>query len=402
MSQVDLAERNRRLAAARHAPRPKHALRRALLRVLAGWPRLPQAPRPDPDHVLFIRPDHVGDALLSMPAILAAKRAAPHLRISVLCGAWAAEVYAAYPEIDQVLTLPFPGFVRSKKAGGWWGPYGLAFRSAGMVRKIGAGVAVLLRPDHWWGGLLTARAGIPVRVGYATPDLAPFLTDSHPYAPDHAVREGLGLVGRWTGPIDAARAAAVRLTFPIHPADRAYVEGLLEPTLRGGPLVVIHPGAGSPYKTWAAGNWAQVADVLVERASARIVFTGSDKEHAPILTALGLMRHPSAAQSVAGETNLAQLAALYARATLVMGPDTGPLHLAVAVGTPTIHLYGPADPARFGPYGDPDRQVVIGSEIGCRPCGILDWTGDDPANHPCIREIATARVLAAALRAVRG
>lgn len=398
MSQVDLAERNRRLAAARHAPRPKHAVRRALLRVLAAWPRLPRPPRPNPDHVLFIRPDHVGDALLSTPAILAFKQARPHARISVLCGAWAAEVYAAYPEIDQVLTLPFPGFVRGKKTGGWFGPYGLAFRSAGWLRQLGAGVAVLLRPDHWWGGLLAARAGIPVRVGYATPDLAPFLTERRPYTPAHAVQEGIGLIESLTGPI----SAAVRLTFPVHPADSAYVDSLLDPALRGGPLVVIHPGAGSPYKTWAAGNWAQVADVLVERAAARIVFTGSDREHAPILTALGLMRHASAAQSLAGETNLAQLAALYARAVLVMGPDTGPLHLAVAVGTPTIHLYGPADPARFGPYGDPQKHVVIGSEMACRPCGILDWTGDDPANHPCIRDIATARVLAAALRAVRG
>jgi len=102
---------------------------------------------------------------------------------------------------------------------------------------------------------------------------------------------------------------------------------------------------------------------------------------------------------LAGETSVGQLAALYEGARVVLGPDSGPLHLATAVGAPTVHLYGPADPAEFGPWGDPARHIVLTTAIACRPCRILDWPGADPAGHPCVRDIAPDAVLEAAVRA---
>ncbi|MHB8629092.1 MAG: glycosyltransferase family 9 protein [Aggregatilineales bacterium] len=78
---------------------------------------------------------------------------------------------------------------------------------------------------------------------------------------------------------------------------------------------------------------------------------------------------------------------------------TGPLHLAVACGTPTVHLYGPTDPSEFGPWGDPNRHVVLTSAISCRPCRILDWPDTDAANHPCVRDIPPRAVIEAVLRA---
>jgi ADP-heptose:LPS heptosyltransferase len=102
-----------------------------------------------------------------------------------------------------------------------------------------------------------------------------------------------------------------------------------------------------------------------------------------------------------GDASIGQLAALYKRCAAVLGPDSGPLHLAAAVGTATVTLFGPADPVEFGPWGPAERHLVLTSTIGCRPCRVIDWGTDDPANHPCIRDITVDRVLEAARRLVQ-
>lgn len=385
-----LVERNRKLTAERHRATGRERLRRAMLRFAATLPVV-RAKDADPNTLLLVRPDHLGDVLLSMPAIQALKRANPSLRLVALAGAWSAEVLAAYPEIDLVLTLPFPGFTRDSRRGFW--PVD-TLRWARQVRQLNARAAVLLRPDHWWGGLLTKLGGVRRRVGYRTPDLSPFLTERIPFSQQHSVLEVARLLEAWTGRLDPA---SLRLTFPVSELDEAYIDGLLNNQARpGAPLIVLHPGAGSPIKTWPPDHLAYIADWLTERWDGQIVFTGSDREHEQVWQVMDRMRRP--AFSLAGETNIGQLAALYRRAAVVIGPDTGPLHLAVASGAPTVHLYGPADPAQFGPWGDVSRHAVVTSGIGCRPCRVLDWSGDDPANHPCIREINVQQVIEAAQR----
>ena len=99
-----------------------------------------------------------------------------------------------------------------------------------------------------------------------------------------------------------------------------------------------------------------------------------------------------------GDTQVSQLAALYERALVVVGPDSGPLHLAAAVGAPTVTLFGPADPVEFGPWGAPNKHIVLASPIGCRPCRVLNWGGDNPEFHPCMRDITTGQVLEAVRR----
>jgi heptosyltransferase-2/heptosyltransferase-3 len=101
---------------------------------------------------------------------------------------------------------------------------------------------------------------------------------------------------------------------------------------------------------------------------------------------------------LAGETRIGTLAAVLERAALALGPDSGPLHLAAAVGTPTVALFGPADPDEFRPWGPAQHHSVLVSDIGCRPCRILDWNGDGLENHPCVRDIRAERVVDAAHR----
>jgi heptosyltransferase-2/heptosyltransferase-3 len=268
--------------------------------------------------------------------------------------------------------------------------------AARNLRRIGYGSAIIFRPDHWWGAMVAYLAGIPERIGYNLPDTAPFLTNAIPLQHDHAVTQSLRLVEEWTGAI-APQNAFYR--FPVDHVDRGYVDGYLQEwgINANHPIICIHPGSGTWVKHWTEEKWAVVGDTLAEQLGAAIVFTGGDHE-------LQLIRRIAASMKqtycvIAGETHVGQLGALFSRARVVLGPDSGPLHLAAAVGTPTVTLYGPADPVEFGPWGSPQKHHVVTSNIGCRPCRIIDWADDGPENHPCVREISLAQVLDAARRA---
>jgi len=108
------------------------------------------------------------------------------------------------------------------------------------------------------------------------------------------------------------------------------------------------------------------------------------------------MRNP--AVDLAGQTTLGQLAAVYERCKLVLGSDSGPLHLAVAVGAATVHLYGPVPSAKFGPWGDPARNVVLHTPFVCAPCYRLDWPQAALPMHRCMDAIEPQSVLETALR----
>lgn len=383
------------MAQAFHSTPLKHRLRRAILHVAANVPVLP-ARKTNHRRILFIRPDHLGDVLLTSPAIRALKAARPDMEIHMLVGPWSADVMAAYPEVDQVLTLAFPGFSRTPKEN-WRTPYQAALNAARHLRRIGYGSVVILRPDHWWGGLVAKLAGIPERIGYDLPDIAPYLTQAVDLQGKHVVEQNLRLVEQWTGNIENKR---IRYDFPVDPVDAAHVKGYLQE--KGispeQPLFCIHPGSGTWVKQWPEDKWAEAADTLVEQIGAQVVFTGGAHE-APLIRRIAAhMKQP--AIITVGDTAVGTLAALFQRAKVVLGPDSGPLHLAVAVGTATVTLFGPADPQEFGPWGDAQKHLVLTSDIGCRPCRVLDWRDDDPAYHPCLREISVGRVLDAARRVV--
>ena len=380
------------MAAAFHAVPLKHQLRRIALEIAAELP-ISQA-RKTTDRILLLRPDHLGDVLLTTPAIRALRRAHPHAELHALVGPWSANVLANLADLDVVLTLPFPGFSRSEKVD-WRLPYKLVIESSRILRRIGYDTAIIFRPDHWWGALLAHLAGIPRRIGYNLPNVAPFLTEAIEHQHDHAVMQSARLVEPLTG---ALEAHDLPLDFHVEANDRAWVSGYLEEwgVDQGTPLIAIHPGSGAWVKAWDEAKWASVGDTLAEQLDGLVVLTGSDLE-LPLCQRIAA-RMKQRPIIMAGDTGIGTLAALFQRCMVVLGPDSGPLHLAVAVDTPTVALYGPADPTEFGSWGSSERHKVLTSEIGCRPCRVLDWGSDDPAYHPCVREITSARVLDAARR----
>ena len=381
--------------------RGRERIRLTLLRLFASLttPFLPPSILRPPSSILLIRPDHLGDLLFATPAIRALRAALPQVYIACLVGPWSKAVLRNNPHLDEVMTCPFPGFTRRPKPSPLQ-PYSLLWRYARWLRARRFDLAVVLRFDHWWGALLAYLAGIPRRVGYDVAEVRPFLTEAVPYVPGrHEVEQNLALVERAAG--CELPMADSPLEFHLTAEDRAFAEGFLTErgVGEGDLLICIHPGAGAPVKLWREEAWARVGDALAQRYGAKIILTGSAGER-PLCEAIA--RRMAAEPIVAaGETTLGGLAALMARSRLVLGVDSGPLHLAVAVGAPTVHLYGPVDSRTFGPWGDPARHVVITSNMDCIPCNRLDYAPEELDEHPCVRNIPAERVLEAAERLLR-
>jgi ADP-heptose:LPS heptosyltransferase len=246
--------------------------------------------------------------------------------------------------------------------------------------------------------MLAHVAGISERIGYATENVEQFLTQAIPYQHDHAIRQNLRLVEQWTSTISDED---VSYYLNIYDDER---ESIKEHLAKFGmkakqPYFCIHPGSGTWVKRWQNAAWAKVADTLIEQLDATVVFTGTNSERSLINDIQNRMQHKS--YTTAGELSLEMLTALYEKALVVLGPDSGPLHLAAAVKTPTVALFGPANPIEFSPWGDKRQHMILHSAIGCRPCRVLDWGDDDPENHPCLRDISIGQVLEAARTVVK-
>lgn len=377
--------------------RPRARL--ALLRAVGATYTRSRAGRA-PESVLLIRPDHLGDALLLTPALHALRQALPAARLTLLLGPWSAAAIAGNPDIDAVETLAFPGFERKAKENPL-APYRLLFDAAERL-KGRFDTAVVLRYDHWWGAWLAAAAGIPRRIGYDWPETRPFLTEAVPYAAGrHEALQNARLLEALAPGIEDGLGPA---RYHVSDADRAWAAARLAGWEQARGIesprrIAIHPGAGAAVKQWPVEQWAAVADALHEATGAGMILTGGPGEGELTGGIAARMRAPHL--DLAGQTSFEQLAAVYSQCDLVLGSDSGPLHLAVATGAKTVHLYGPVPAAKFGPWGDAARNLVLNSPFSCAPCDRLDWPPAALRLHGCVAAIRPDDVIDAALRLIR-
>jgi ADP-heptose:LPS heptosyltransferase len=355
--------------------------------------------------ILLIRPDHLGDMVLTTPVLDALKKQVPDASITMMVGPWSSEVVARHPAIDELITCRFPGFQRAAQHP--LAPYTLLLKTARQLRRGKYDLAINLRPDFWWGAALLYLAGIPCRIGYNIQPSTPFLTHTLPFIqPEHATVSNLCL-----GSAGLQALGYPPLPEPFTPANyppvftptdderawaiqRLAAAGVEQTT----PIVIIHPGTGGAVKLWRSEAWSHIANTLVQGREfaqpPRIILTGSPSER-PLLTEItqGLTSTPI----IFSEQSVGQLAALLEHAQLVLGVDNGPLHLAAAVQRPTLRIYGPTDARIFGPWGDPAQHIVIASTQRCPgcpfiPCGRLDFTAEELPEHPCVKRISEQEV----------
>ncbi|MBC8160660.1 MAG: glycosyltransferase family 9 protein [Roseiflexaceae bacterium] len=366
--------------------------------------------------ILYIKPDHLGDLLLATPVLAALRESHPEAQITALVGPWARMVLERNPSVDVLLVCPFPGFERADRTKhkaqsttvtmlyslcfvlcSRVKPYLVLLKYAALLRPAGYDLAIIGRDDHWWGAALALLAGVPERVGFAVAECRPLLSRALPWNPaDHVTRQGLALVGASN---QRPTNKQQQTSFTPAPSDLAWAAGWLAAQLRPGErLVIIHPGTGGPAKHWLDDRWSEVATALAGEPGLRVALTGGPGEEGRVAAIVAGMRGP--AIDLAGQTSVGQLAALMGSAALVLGVDSGPLHLAAATGVRTIHLYGPGDEARFGPWGDAARNSVLHSELWCRPCGVFSACPRGLAVPECMERIAAHQVRDAAFAAL--
>ncbi|HEX4208355.1 MAG TPA: glycosyltransferase family 9 protein, partial [Ktedonobacteraceae bacterium] len=366
----------------------------ALVRIL-GMPGARSAQRhaehaPTAPRILLVRPDHLGDMVMVTPILHALKAQAPDAHITMMVGPWSREIVARHPTVDAVITCEFPGFQRAAQHP--FAPYTLLVKTARQLRAGSYDMALNLRPDFWWGAALLYLACIPRRLGYAIQPGTPFLTQSlatgaHEHATISNLRltsAGLQTLGYATleEPYTPARYPACFV--PTEEEDQWVATRLEQAGITPEtPIVVIHPGTGADVKLWRPEGWAHVADILAQATTCtqpvRVILSGSPKERALLeQIAQGMQAEPVLLSNM----SVGRLAALLKRASLVLGVDSGPLHLAVPQQHPTVRIFGPTDARIFGPWGDPQQHRVIAATqrcptCPCIPCGRLDFAPDE-------------------------
>lgn len=393
----------------------RERLRAGLLQGIARALVRGQATRQFPAHgdrqlrVVALRPDHLGDVLLSRPAIERLRSGLPNAEITVVAGPWGA---ASLLGLNcRVATFPFPGFERSEKVN-LLAPYAALVAFAGHLARGSFDAAVLLRPDHWWGALACSLAGIPVRVGQALPLQKSFLThaipnelgEAAPMAALRAARATLEAVGAnagarsglQDGPAVAARSAVPEsgpsVSFAPSQAASRWAKDWVAANVSRRPAVALHPGAGAGVKLWPSHRWSAVVEALTIEGS-WVGLTGGEADR-PLLA--DIQDRVSARLPWAVGLSWDQLAALYAQVDLVIGVDSGPLHLATAVGTPTVRLYGPTDVAVYGPAGDRGLHRSLISAVACAPCGnLVAPPCGYQSSPPCLGAISIEEIVAA-------
>ena len=344
----------------------------------------PRSPARPPRRIAVFRALHLGDLLLAVPALRWLRAGFPDAEITFIGLPWAASFvgrfrhcvdrfveFAGYPGIDEVEISPerTAGFLEKQRAYG----YDLVVQMHGSGRTSNACVLA-------FGGRAT--------VGYYEVTPPPGLTRGAPYPTDRPeIVRNVGLAGMLGCP-----ERGLQLEFPLFDEDRAEAAALLGRLARPDrPRIGLHAGVSRPSRRWPAERFAALGDELARRFGAQIILTGGPVEAATVRAVADRM----AAQplSLAGETSLGGLAALIAELDLFVSNDTGPAHLACAVDTPSITIFGPGDHARWAPL-DGDRHPTLRRPVECSPCSY----GECPIDHRCLRRVQPGTVLAVAER----
>ncbi len=338
--------------------------------------------------VLVLRALGLGDALTAVPALRGLRRLHPDRPLLLAAAGPPARLLQDCGVVDAV--VPTSGLDAAPPGAGL-GPHlavNLHGRGPASHRLLQAG-----RPD----GLLAyacAAAGVRGPAWRGTEHEVRRWCRLVDAAADDAGGAGGGTgggVGGGTG--SGAPSRTRRVTRPDDlrlqlPASWAVPEAL-RAAAGAGPYVVLHPGASGGARRWPPRRWARVAREL-ERTGVPVLLTGGPGERAlvrGVTTAAGL---PSG-RCTAGELTLPELAVLVAGAALLLCGDTGVAHLATALGTPSVILFGPVPPARWGPLADPDRHTVI-----WHGAGLGEGDGNADRCDPALLRVRVDEVISAA------
>jgi predicted lipopolysaccharide heptosyltransferase III len=334
-------------------------------------------------NILVVKLRHIGDVLLATPVLRTLSQAYPDAAITVLLNRGTEAVLKHHPGLHEVLVaekgapaaqLRFLIALRRKR-------YDCVIdltdgdRSAFMSAATGAGMRIGFNAEHRWRGLLYTHIAKPL--------------------PEDAHRIDYDLAA--LRPLRIAPAIAQPALY-LSPDEESAAERVLEDVLGsdGGEsnLIMMQPGARYPLKEWPWERFAELADRLSQAASCRILLGGDTRERTVAEAVLERTRCRPAV--VAGRLSLLEFGALLKRCDLFIGNDGGAMHMAAAVGTPVVALFGPTYPQRWGPRGSPSEVLYKG--LDCRRCYHPVCIRPEQS---CMRSISVEEVFDRCMRLLR-
>lgn len=319
--------------------------------------------------ILAIELGGLGDLLLATPSLRALKRRYPDAALHVLAIPRSAEIIEGLDYVDEVRLLD----LADAKPSRW------LLRPASLPRLLRAlwalrcehyDATVNLRTISSFGGAVKMAAvfwccGSALKAGRDTEGRGFFLNRRVPEKDFDQVLEA-EFAARVVRALDA-RVDDLEPDLPISDGDRRAVDALLHAHGLGErALLGLNPGAAWPSKIWPVERFAHVADAMSREFGCDVVVTGSPGER-PLAEQL-VERAGAPVVSLAGETSLKQLAALIQRVRVYITNDTGPMHIAAAVGARLIGIFGPGEYDRYKPIGPADRVVALRANVDCSPC----------------------------------
>jgi lipopolysaccharide heptosyltransferase II len=341
----------------------------------------------DARRVLAVRLDALGDVLMTTPALRALKHAGRERHLTLMTSPAGASVARLVPEIDDVVVYDAPWMKATESRAD-------SARDLAMIERLGAGrfdgavIFTVYSQSPLPAAMLCLLADVPRRLAHCRENPYQLLTD-WVLDPEptrlirHEVRRQLDLVG-----VVGGVSADERLSLRVPPDARARVRRLLEERLDGRPWVLVHPGATAPSRRYPPERFADAARALARATGCAIVLSGGDREAAvgETLEALGGVE----AHALSGLA-LADFAALVEAAPLLVSNNSGPVHVAAAVGTPVVDLYALTNP-QHTPWAVPHR--VLSHDVPCKYC----YKSVCPeGHHDCLRRVPPHAVVEAAL-----
>jgi len=335
-----------------------------------------------PVHAILIwGPNWLGDCLLSIPTVRALKNRYPESHVTYAVRHPLEEILASEKSIDELLALNQ----------GERGPS--LFALIRKLRQARFDLAIAL-PNSFRAGFMLFLSGAGTRIGYASDSRGFLLTHTLPARgrrnEGHRVEYFLNLAAR-AGCRDLERSFSIEIPAREKTVADKILNGLGIDSK--GLLIGIHPGASKPPRTLSPGNFTQICRLIHERWKARILLFGNKQEQELIRQVRA--NHPSVFP-IRPDTSLMAMAALLQRCQAFIGCDSGLMHLAAAVGTPVVGIFGPGVPEHTGPVCETQKKILLFHRFPCAPCRqrfFRDCSPSQEGRPPCIEAIDIQKVL---------
>jgi ADP-heptose:LPS heptosyltransferase len=342
----------------------------------------------EPRRILLLRLERIGDFVMALPAVRDVRALAPAARIDLIVGSWNAPLARAVPSVDHVETLDARWLAREREGFG----LGSMLRIARTWRARQYDLAINFEPDIR-SNLVLAVSGAGRTAGWASGGGGPVLDLSLDFdRTSHTTANARRLV---TAAFGRRAPESARPLLIIPDAAAAAAAAHLRPAT-GKPLVGVHVSGGRTIKQWDPHRFAEVAARLADARGAVIVATGGPGDRALVDRFKTALAHRVVIDACEDDDLLVS-AALLARLDLLVTGDTGPMHLASAVGTPVVVVFGPSDPVRYATAGPLDQVARV--DLPCSPCNRIRRPPHRCVGHTpdCLVHVEADEVYAAAV-----